>query len=114
MRENRGTHNGRYLLFDDAETRGRFVVMYKDLFVPYSRVSEPVINAIKEHDDCKLKQLLEGYCIDKSMTGYCFGDDCDGYPLKVNIRPEEWNYIVNMMNLERIKVRRNHFYWRLA
>ena len=51
MRENRGTHNGRYLLFNDAETRGRFVVMYKDLFVPYSRVSEPVINAVKDGKD---------------------------------------------------------------
>ncbi len=114
MRENRGRNNGRYLLFDDAGTRGRFVVMYKHLFTPYSKVSEPVINAIKEHDDCKLKQLLEGYCIDKSMTCYCFGYDCEGYPLKVNITPENWNYIVHMMNLERVKVRRNHFYWRLA
>ena len=112
MRSSRGRQNSRYLVFDNAEERGRFVQLYRDLFIPYSINSDMPIKAKRDGNEAVLKQLLEGYCIDPvySWRELAF----EKYLLIINILPEDWNYIIEKQNMEKVRFMKGRYYWRLV
>ena len=113
MMKNRNRNNARYLSFNSSEERGRFVLLYKDLFTPYSMASELPIRAKKDGNEAVLKQLLEGYCIDSEYTWRQMADYGD-YQLVINILPENWEYILKHNNFEKIKFLHHRYLWRLV
>ncbi len=113
MAKNRGSNNGKHLMFKTKEQRCKFILLYKDLFVPYSDKSDRIINAIKSKDDASLKQLREGYCLNQiyfNITSH----DIEGYELLINIEPDNWHYICDMLKLKRHNVGYRYYkYWSL-
>ena len=97
--------NAKYLVFETIEQRNNFILLYKDLFVPYS------INGWRYHcykdDECKSKQLLEGYLINP-LVRYDLK-----YSLVINIKASDFNRIKEKLKLKKNFLDRGKSYWSL-
>ena len=112
MRENRGRHNSRHLVFKNSEDRERFIMLYQDLFVPYSERSDVTIKAKRAGDYNKLNELLKGYNIGCKYV--LFKEDVDGITLLINVYPEDFKQIVKDLRLEQEFYGHHRSIWRLV
>jgi len=94
----------RYLLFETREQRNKFVLLYKDLFVPYSITGDRFRRV--DEDETKSKQLLEGYLIDPIVMGKELKTS-----LMINIRAEDFEMIKKDLKLKKCNLHRGRNYW---
>ena len=88
--------NTKYLLFDTKEQRNKFILMYKDLFVPYSNTGGFRYERNK-NNECISKQLLEGYQLDPGdMIQFV---DPNKYCLAIKISKEDFTKICSGLML---------------
>lgn len=94
----------RYLAFETGEQRNKFVLLYKDLFVPYSTTGDRFRRV--DNDGPKSKQLLEGYLIDPIVM-----DKELKTSLMINIRAEDFETIRKDLKLKKCNLSRGRNYW---
>ena len=89
--KNRTNQKIRYIKFDNQEQMNKFIIMYKDMFIPYSDYTDRVKLAKKQNDILLYNQFKEGYSIEDTLIDHL---------LRIQISIENWNYIVKYLNLK--------------
>ena len=102
----------RFIEFNKKEEMMRFILMYRDLFVPYSDYTIDYESYVQDiptyktnsgklmskghHDNNVINMMKEGYRIQNNMV-------------KINILPEDWRKIEETGLYEKERVRRGSF-----
>ena len=113
---NRNRNNSRYFRFSNFDDLARFIILYKDMFVPYSDYickTEPVnrdgevINGhfVKSDNYGKVDENMEWML----EQGYRIYDDFK--TVKVNLFPEDLEKILSSCSFNKVKERRNVYYY---
>ena len=104
----------RILVFDTAMQRNNFVIMYRDLFVPYSKSGEQYSR--HKDNEYETKQLLEGYLVNP----YTITTESDRlaflknkYILLTNMKASDFTKIKEVLKLIKNSLRRGASYWTL-
>ena len=115
---NRGTNNSRLFRFKHSDELLKFVLMYKDLFVPYSDYIQNYESVNRDGEVVNGRFVRsENYGRrDENMkwmlaNGYRIYDDMR--TVKVNVTPESLDEILSSGSFEKIKERRNVYSYRL-
>ena len=96
--------NSKYLSFKNEKERNNFVMLYKDLFVPYSKNGFR-FSRYKECD-YESKQLLEGYLINPIK-----GLEDVKCSLMINISANDFDEIKKVLKLKKKSLKRGVSYW---
>lgn len=113
------TNRSRRFKFENRDTMLRFILLYKDLFVPYSEdyiLCRSYVKTTPTTRGPKGKFISRGYHDENIVKMLEQGYDIRGEWIKVNLEKDSFDEILKYGNFEKVRIQRGQigYVWKAA